>query len=88
MGAVLHPFRGGLCTTLALDAGVIPKIEGELLTTATDILERRVINYRGQARSGTTDPTDHPGNASTFNGSVCRPFISHGASATKGASRR
>jgi hypothetical protein len=43
MGAVLHPSRGGLYTTLALDAGVIPKIEGELLTTATDILERREV---------------------------------------------
>jgi hypothetical protein len=38
MGAILHPSLNGLRTFLALEAGRIPQVEGEILTDAIDYL--------------------------------------------------
>jgi len=51
MGALFPPSCSHSCTGLALEAGVIPQLEGELLTDAINYLGESAINYRGHAQT-------------------------------------
>jgi hypothetical protein len=51
MGALLPPSCSHVCTGLALEAGVIPQLEGELLTDAINYLGKSAINHRGHAHN-------------------------------------